>query len=137
VKEFVPALWDDLELAADPKNKIPADHTRFLGWQGSWYELDLTEDHTQEIEAFLARYIRAGHKPEAPPRPKKAQTGPGYSNEAHERNQRIVEWAQANGYKTTPKAHGGVYIPVRTQRAWDEHEAKMEEVHGLGGDRPE
>jgi hypothetical protein len=118
MKELVPALWDDLD-RVEKDEKIPADHTRFLGWEGEWYELDMTTEHTAEIETFLARYIKAGMKGGEPPQARKTRFG-GAIAEANRENLKKAAWADAHGFTYTLRKAGGFYFPVATERAYQE-----------------
>jgi hypothetical protein len=130
VKEMVPSLWDDLERLEDPAARVAADHTRFLGWEGRWYELDMTTIHTLEIEAFLEPYLKAGTLTDNPPRVKRPGLG-GAILKANEENKKKAAWADAHGYPYTTRKAGGFYFPVRTERAYQEAQ------RGLGSSGPE
>jgi hypothetical protein len=127
MREYVPAIWDDLDLLDDPKSRNPAAVERYVGWEGNWKVLDLNDAHDREVSAYMERLMSAGTTPDKSPSPRRRQT------EAAARNARIVEWAKAHGHKTTPRGRGqgSDYIPVKTLRAFEEYEA----AHGVGGDR--
>lgn len=84
MKELVPAVWDDLD-RVEKNTKIPASHTRFVGLDGVWKVLDLTDEHDAELVALLERYMRAGLTPDTPPKPARRAAGtqekPRYKSE--------------------------------------------------------
>lgn len=131
MKELIPVIWDDLDRLDNPRSRTQAAVERYVGWEGTWRVLDLTDEHDKEVSAFMDRLMRAGSTPDTSPKPKRYQTA------AAERNARIVEWARANGYKTTPRGRGqgSDYIPVKTLRAYEKHE--LEAAHGLGSTGPD
>lgn len=54
-------MTDDLELAQSG-NEVVANQTVTIGLNGREWELDLTDEHCQEIEDFFAPLIEAGRK---------------------------------------------------------------------------
>jgi hypothetical protein len=124
--------YDDLD-RTEKGERNQATATRHVGLDGVWKELDLTAEHEAELLRFIERYMKAGITPATQPKPSK----PGYTNAAAERNQRILEFAQARGLKHTKRKTGGWYFPVKTMAAWDEYEAQMKEATGaVGSDKP-
>ena len=114
MKQVEIAAYDDLDWT-EKQSKVPASHTVFLGLDRKWYELDLTEAHTIELAEFLARYIKAGNKPEvAPPTLPLGST----MGEARKRNRAIIEWADAHGHKIT-RTGKTPYIPKPTRDAYE------------------
>jgi hypothetical protein len=111
------AAYDDLDWT-EKQAKVPASHTVLLGLDRKWVELDLTEAHTIELAEFLARYMKAGNKPEVPPPAPPELPGATSMGEARRRNAAIVAWAEANGHKVTRQKSGGYYIPIETRRAY-------------------
>lgn len=123
MEELLPVVSDDLDWT-ETHERVPADHTRYLGYEGRWYRLDMTTEHTLEIEAFLNRYFRAGQPADTPP-PRKQPSRSGKTSAAYQRNVRILEFARAKGLKYTERSSGqGMpYFPVATIRAFEEYEA--------------
>jgi hypothetical protein len=131
MEELLPVVSDDLDWKeSGHKTRTPAEHTRYLGFEGRWYRLDMTSAHTQELEAFLERFIRAGMLTDTPPKPRKSSLG-GEILKANERNRKKAAWADAHGYPYTNRKAGGFYFPVKTEQAYQEAQRV------LGGDRPE
>lgn len=133
MEELLPVISDDVHWAEE-KQRVPADHTRYLGWEGKWYRLDMTTIHTLDIETFLARFLAAGQPLSEPPpkRPPAGKNSPG-----HERNQKILAYAKRTGLKYTErsKGKGSPYFPVATVRAYEAAVARGEVNDGTGGDR--
>ena len=114
------AAYDDLDWT-EKQAKVPASHTVLLGLDRKWVELDLTEAHTIELAEFLARYMKAGNKPEvAPPPAPPPPPGKSSMGESRKRNKLIVAWADENGHPVTRNEAGKLtYIPLPTRRAYD------------------
>lgn len=122
MEELLPVISDDLDWAGKHE-RVPADCTRYLGYEGKWYRLDMTIPHALELEAFLKRYRDAGTLVSAVP-PRKAPPGAGKTSAAYQRNQRILAFAREHGLKYTDRKGGGSpYFPVATLRAWEAFEA--------------
>jgi Lsr2 len=69
MKEMIPALWDDLELAENSSRKIPAQVTIPIGMFGEWREIDLTRENGQLLIDMMRPWWDAGHKMAEPPKP--------------------------------------------------------------------
>ncbi len=67
----------------------PAAETVQFGLDGRHYEIDLTEDHAQQLRAALKAYVRRG-RPAGAPRP---------TQKAAE----IRAWARENGYEVADR----------------------------------
>jgi Lsr2 len=137
MEELLPVVSDDLDWQeSGHKTRTPADHTRYLGWEGTWYRIDMTTAHTTEIEEFLARYTTAGQIVEAPPKGRQRPRN-GWQGAAYERNQRILEFAKARGLKYTVRrsGQGAPYFPVATLKAFEAWEAAG--GSSAGRDQPE
>ena len=74
MRELLPVVSDDLTWTEE-KVREPAAHTRYVGLDGVWKEVDLTDDHDAELTRFIGRYMAAGRKPEAPPKPERRAAG--------------------------------------------------------------
>lgn len=57
--------FDDLD-AAQGQN-VPAEGTYYLGWDGEWFELDMTTAHGQELFGKILPYIDAARRTSQPP----------------------------------------------------------------------
>lgn len=119
MEELLPVVSDDLDWKeSGHKTRTPADHTRYLGWEGKWYRLDMTTAHTMELEKFLDVYVEAGNHVDAPA---KARTPRKRTmQEAISENEKKAEWAREHGHKVTTRLAGGYYFPVKTEKAWQE-----------------
>jgi len=101
-------MLDNLDLAEDPPRCTDAIRTHVLQLDGKAVEIDLNEEHSLELLAFLKRYFDAGDAPGQEP----AQDGqPGSS--AHK------------GRKFTP----GVVQRNRDMRAWADREGVRNPKH--------
>ena len=113
MEELLPVISDDLDWAESGHTaRTPAEHTRYFGWEGQWYRLDMTTPHTTEIEEFLARYLRAGQKSAGPP-------AGGDRRGLSYRNKAIKAFADEHGLPYTVRKAGGYYFPVATRRAFE------------------
>lgn len=138
MKQVEVACYDDLDWT-EKEAKTPATHTLYVGLDGQWRELDLTEAHTIELAEFLARYMKAGHKPEAPPKPPKPQGGSSHYRtsraEAIERNKAMAAFAEARGLKYNPATKTtGAYFPKDTRLAYEAH---LETLAAVTGEAPD
>lgn len=72
-----------------------------FGFEGVTYQLDLSDEHLQELEDALAPYIEAGTKVSSSSKPRqRAASGSGRSSEEL---QAIRDWANENGYDVAPR----------------------------------
>ncbi|MBT8162915.1 MULTISPECIES: Lsr2 family protein [Arthrobacter] len=79
-------------IESDISGKSDAGTVTF-GLGDTWYEIDLTADERQELEASLQRYLKAGRK-HVPEEPEKKPVVPATSVEER---LKIREWGKANG----------------------------------------
>jgi hypothetical protein len=105
-------LLDDLELAQDPEATVRAARTCSLAFDGQAVEIDLSQDHIEELTKHLAPYMDAGR------RVKVARPGGGGLAAVRARNGRIADWAAAHGAKVTIGEQGKRYISIRTRAAY-------------------
>ena len=70
MKEPIIQTWDDLVLK-EQHEKVPADNTVVFGYQGEYYEIDLTANHAIEFGKYMARYVGAATKIDGMPRKRK------------------------------------------------------------------
>ena len=128
MEELLPVISDDLVWHdSGHKTRTPADYTRYVGWEGKWYRVDLTEDHMLELATFVKRYADAGKLVDDVP-PRKAPSRSGKTSGAYQRNQEILAFAKAHGLRYTERARGkgSPYFPVATLRAYEAFEAAKE-----------
>jgi hypothetical protein len=122
--ELIAMLWDDLDLA-ETGEKNPAQHKITVGWDGRWYELDLTEQHYRRLDAQLAPYLRAGHAPEHAPAPsrKSPKSPPEIAGYRSARQRGDLVRAFANEHEFNYRTPGGGYYYNRDLReafaAWE------------------
>jgi hypothetical protein len=81
-------------------------------------ELDLSEEWSKELHAFLQPFLSASHEPGDLVTPVNDVRDTA-DKRAHKAN--LVRWAQANGYSITRMVRGGYYVPVRTKQAYAHH----------------
>lgn len=103
-------LWDDL---SDPKT-VEATQTLTVGLDGTWAELDLSEDNAKALREAVQRYMKAGHEPE-----RKRST---------QREVAIAWWAGARAYA---RSHGYTVSP----KGYVAKECR-EEYEKIGGPQP-
>jgi len=111
-------LVDEMDLVEG--RKVIADNTVRLGWDGTWYELDLTDEHTADLWHGIKPYLDAARKVDAPrlaidPRSQQAITAAGAGPEVPRYGRvylwhavgttmrdywkKFRTWAYANGYE--------------------------------------
>jgi hypothetical protein len=127
MKQHEITAYDDLD-RVEKDSKTRADQTRFVGLDGEWVELDLTDEHDAELAEMIGRYMRAGIKPAKPPAPPRSARFGGKIGEAKARNDAEAEWHRSKGYPYTDRKGGGIYFPVVTHREYLEHLAALEAV---------
>ena len=129
MKQVEVAAYDDLDWA-EKQVKTRATHTTHVGLDGLWKELDLTEEHLVELATFLARYMKAGSRPEKPPTRRIAASQTGRTRaESIELNKALAAFAEAHGLPYTPSTKtSGAYFPKATRDAYDEHMDTLEAV---------
>jgi hypothetical protein len=125
--------YDDLD-RTEKGLKTRASRTRFVGLDGVWVEVDVTEEHDAELERVVGRYMKAGVKPEAPPKPGQSHAGlpaPGSRQEAMERNKAMAAFAELHQLPYTPSTKTtGAYFPKATRQAYADHLAALAAVTG-------
>ncbi len=129
MKQVEVAAYDDLDWTKD-QAKVRATHTVYLGLDGKWVELDLTEAHLIELATFIAPYMEAGHVPEKTPTRKISSSRTGRTRqEAIELNKALAVFAEARGLPYTPATKtSGAYFPKATREAYDDHLETLERV---------
>ena len=74
-----------------------------FGIDGTTYEIDLTDEHADELRQALARYVEAAHKTGSD-RPARARsTGRSRSTKSDVSPQAVREWAKANGIEVSAR----------------------------------
>jgi hypothetical protein len=112
MRDVLVIVRDDLD------NDLDADHTRTFGLDGLWYEIDLAEEHSRELDEALARFravarpLKGGKKLSTQIRADKPVTIPaalplaaaGLNSVGHERRpgrgwrMRVRMWAAETGH---------------------------------------
>ena len=106
-------LTDDL----DPG--VEAVETHYLGLNGRWVELDLSGDHSRELEKALERFLNAGRKVPAEQVSTKPRTH-GERAASIELNKQIRDWAKAQDPPLPVSSAKGYIIPLATRRAYED-----------------
>ena len=138
MKELKLVLSDDLTYAETGK-RVPADETVLLSINGTHRELDLTEEHSKELQEFLQPYLDAGHMPgSAPPvtdsEGKKIKKPSPDLIRSRVEMKKLRDWADARGMKSDDGKRpvyrtesGGYYYPWSLVR---EYETFLEQKRG-------
>lgn len=85
-KSIITKITDDLDGSDDAR-------TIKFGFDGDLYEIDLNEQHYNEMKDFLAPFIKAGLKaPSA-----RAPRTPSATKQSREELQRVRAWAKGQG----------------------------------------
>jgi hypothetical protein len=121
MQELIPAVWDDAELHHNGK-KVPASRSVSLGFQGQWFELDLTAEHAAALEQQTSYWTVVGRKiSDAPKPPSPGATGTrSQMGESRKYNERMTKWAEApehkGRYKITRNEQGKPYYPMQLRK---------------------
>lgn len=102
-------------IESDLSGKVNASTVTF-GLNGSWYEIDLTQDEQEQLEKVLQTYVASGRKTLAKDTLRKRQVPETTPEEREE----IRAWAINEGYDLAQRGR----IPKKIMRAYDE-------AHGL------
>ena len=95
---------------SDLSGKTDAATVTF-GLDGTWYEIDLTDDEKKKLESALKSYLTAGRKA-APKQPEKKRMVPETTPQEREE---IRAWGRKNGHETPEFGR----IPKGLQAAYD------------------
>lgn len=120
MKEPIIQTWDDLELK-EQHEKIPADTTVVFGYQGEYYEIDLTADHAIQFSKMMARYTEAATKIDG--MPKKARKPNKRHPDAYYQDMRT--FADKRGdpkMMYRQEEDGKFFYPAPLRRAFDEYQ---------------
>jgi hypothetical protein len=143
MRELVPLITDDLD-RVEQSRRTAATAEASVGFMGTWWNLDLTEEHFAELEQLLTRYRAAGELTAEPYNGRRRPGKPiGTKMSDYSRHR---AWHLAVFGAEIPKKKDGQgykYDPERVARwrAWEaEHgpytEDKKEQARGgLGSDR--
>ncbi|GAP61324.1 nucleoid-associated protein Lsr2 [Arthrobacter sp. Hiyo1] len=97
-------------IESDLSGRQDAERVTF-GLGETWYEIDLTDDERQGLEAALKSYLAAGRKAtQEPPKPRKM-----VPTTTPEEREKIREWGRENGFDFAPYGR----IPKEVMAAYD------------------
>lgn len=91
----------------DDYNGETADETIAFGLDGKNYEIDLSSANATELRNTLAPWVEHARRT-GRPRPVRKNLGPS--------NQAVRAWADAHGYKLSPRGR----VPASIRAAYDE-----------------
>lgn len=142
MKEVTVASWDDLHYSQG--ERVPAAHgpSTVLRLNSRTVELDLTDEHQQELAAMLEPWLAAGHNPEHDIKKQTGGAGHPIGDLAASRayNRGMAAWADEHGaegiYAYNKPGHNGhksSYFPRALRLAYAEHLASQVT---RGGARP-
>lgn len=106
------ALLSDLALAEDPDSTVQAARTVRLSLDGEHFEIDLSLEEIDELEAKLAPYKAAGRRKGRAARPGSPR-GPRSGARTLADSLAIRAWARANGHDV--KDRGKIPGPLVAQ----------------------
>ena len=72
----------------------PASQTVLFTWGGKDLQVDLSEEHYQELDQFMSRFAKHARKPDDAGKGKSGQSRPGAGRE---KSRQIREWAKSEG----------------------------------------
>ena len=94
-------------VAFDDFDGSPAVETVQYSYAGRDYEIDLNEEHAQELDEFLAKYVERSRKvervEEPQPRQRRARRGEEKARRGPEELQAIRQWARAQGMQVSDR----------------------------------
>ncbi|MDP9904724.1 histone-like nucleoid-structuring protein Lsr2 [Arthrobacter bambusae] len=97
-------------IESDLSGRQDAERVTF-GLGDTWYEIDLTDDERQGLEAALKSYLDAGRiAVQEPPKPRKM-----VPTTTPEEREKIREWGRKNGFDFAPYGR----IPKEVMAAYD------------------
>lgn len=125
-RETITRYLDDLDTTQE------ASETITLGYRGFLYELDLTEEHAQELDGVLEFWIQAAHAKgkwpkrvqavkEPAPAPVKAARKPAGLTPEQRREAR--EWGRANGFQVAARGYLNPELVKAFKKAHRNHKA--------------
>lgn len=135
-------LLDDLDM--DEGSRVIASTSVRLGWDGVWYELDLTSEHHADLWEGIKPYLKAGRRvqaaraPEVKPARERAAIEAAEASPSVPRYGRVVlhhavdttphrywknlrEWAAANGYAIKQHKDNTYSYPVDMVEEYERH----------------
>lgn len=96
-------------LLLDDLDESQAVETVVFGLDGSTYEIDLSQEHADQLRSVFARYVEAGRRAGRPPAGRGKRAGSTFTSSSSttsrarsassSRRQEIREWARANGHQ--------------------------------------
>jgi len=97
-------MADQIKRVDDLDNNLEAAERIYFTIRGQDFQIDLTEEHAQEFDEALEKYVKAATKIEpqqAIPitRARSRQSGGRGRDDIHE----IRAWAEANGHNVSPR----------------------------------
>ncbi|WP_410570422.1 histone-like nucleoid-structuring protein Lsr2 [Amycolatopsis sp. cmx-4-61] len=112
-QKIVVELVDDLDGSQ-------ANQTVKFGLDGVIFEIDLNDEHAEDLRTALARYVAAGRRTRGAgaSRPARSSSGGGSAapvSTDRERNREIRAWARTNGFEVAPRGR----IPKTVLEAYD------------------
>jgi len=114
VKQIEVTAYDDLD-RVEKDAKVRADEEVFLGLDGAWLVLDLTQAHAAELRLALARYLAAGSTPNKVPTARRSRAVDNPRTRRREWNDRVRAWAKLERIEIA-----GSKIPLATRQRYVE-----------------
>jgi hypothetical protein len=95
---------DQIKRVDDLDNSVEAAERIYFSVRGQDFQIDLTEEHAQQFDEALKKYVNAATKLESQPaipitRGRRRLTGGSGRDDIAE----IRKWAEANGYNVSPR----------------------------------
>src|SRR3954451_23841078 len=97
-------MADQIKRVDDLDNNLEAAERIYFTVRGQDFQIDLTEEHAQEFDEALEKYVQAATKLEPQQtipitRARSRQSGGSGRDDIHE----IRMWAEANGHNVSPR----------------------------------
>lgn len=114
-----------VELVDDMDGSM-ADGTVTFGFEGRWYEIDLSTEHIDRLRTALAPFVAAGRKAGGSARTRNITSARSYRTPhrspedlaRREDNDKIREWARVNGYTVADRGR----VPEAVRKAYDKRD---------------
>ncbi|MFR9807407.1 histone-like nucleoid-structuring protein Lsr2 [Pseudonocardia sp. RS010] len=90
-----------------------ADESILFSWNGTSYEIDLSQKNADALRALLEPYIKAGRHTRSRTRRQARGSSRSDTTSGKQRNQAIREWARAQGLQIADRGRIPIEITLR------------------------
>jgi hypothetical protein len=140
MQEVSVRLLDDYDhFHAGKKTDVePGQQPVYIGLDGSWFELDLSELNDRVLRESLSAWIAAGRPVKEARRPRPAGLKTGSTAEGKNRRRRMRAYADEHGHDQVGEYHrlgsGGYAYSTQLEDNFEVSERARGETDGVGSD---